>query len=157
MCIGFICRPAPLSVRTYSLSISSSSQSLVHQCTGYSIPVWGLQPCIHPAYVFDPVLSFHPPLLALQLFLKPIQARSLLPPDAVSVVFGNIEHILALNRELLAYVQQKGPVDAFINMGPFLKVYATYADNYNNALEVVQVCHVCVWCGCMVYDAVSEA
>ena len=81
------------------------------------------------------------PLLPLQLFLKPIQARSLLPADAVAVVFGNIEHILTLNRELLSYVQQKGPVDAFINMGPFLKVYATYADNYNNALEMVQVCY----------------
>lgn len=74
----------------------------------------------------------------VDLFLKPIQARSLLPADAVAVVFGNIEHILTLNRELLSYVQQKGPVDAFINMGPFLKVYATYADNYNNALEMVQ-------------------
>lgn len=96
-------------------------------------------------------LSFAAPLLSLQLFLKPIQARSLLPPDAVSVVFGNIEHILALNRELLSYVRQKGPVDAFINMGPFLKVYATYANNYNNALEVVQVCskdvHTWLWCG----------
>ena len=157
MHVYWIYLPTSSTQCTYSLSISSSSQSLVHQCTGYSIPVWGLQPCIHPVCVFDPVLSFHPPLLALQLFLKPIQARSLLPPDAVSVVFGNIEHILALNRELLAYVQQKGPVDAFINMGPFLKVYATYADNYNNALEVVQVCHACVWCGCTVYDAVSEA
>lgn len=84
--------------------------------------------------------------LPLQLFLKPIQARSLLPPDAVSVVFGNIEHILALNRELLSYIQQKGPVDAFINMGPFLKVYATYADNYQNALEIVQVSVVLCRC-----------
>lgn len=63
----------------------------------------------------------------------------------MAVVFGNIEHILTLNRELLSYVQQKGPVEAFINMGPFLKVYATYADNYNNALEMVQVCFLCVW------------
>ena len=74
-----------------------------------------------------------------QHFLQPIRARSLLPVDVITIIFSNIEHILSLNRELLMYIQQKGPVEAFNNMGPFLKVYANYVNNYNTALDVLRV------------------
>ena len=140
----------PLSVSCNVCTFAHSSSGWCeHTHCAHSFPVRGtLDPPTAYAHSSTAILPsslsvspvFRCPLLPLQLFLKPIQARSLLPPDAVSVVFGNIEHILALNRELLSYIRQKGPVDAFINMGPFLKVYATYANNYNNALEVVQVC-----------------
>jgi hypothetical protein len=35
------------------------------------------------------------------------------------------------------FIQQKGPVEAFNNMGPFLKVYAHYVNNYNGALDLL--------------------
>ena len=78
------------------------------------------------------------------MFLKPIEARSLLPAEVNQAIFGNIEHILSLNKELYTCIRQKGPVDAFINMGPFLKVYAVYADNYNGALEMLNVRALCL-------------
>ena len=78
-------------------------------------------------------------LSSLQHFLQPIRARSLLPGDAIAAIFCNIEHILSLNRELLMFIQQKGPVEAFNNMGPFLKVYAHYVNNYNGALDLLHV------------------
>ena len=77
--------------------------------------------------------------LLFQLFLKPIRVGCLLPQDVIRAIFSNIEAILSVNRELFSYMRQRSLVEAFTYLGPFLKLYCTYANNFQNANSVLQV------------------
>ena len=75
----------------------------------------------------------------LQLFLKPIRVGGLLPQDVIANIFSNIEAILNVNRELFSCMRQHSLGEAFTYLGPFLKLYSTYANNFQNAASVLQV------------------
>lgn len=79
----------------------------------------------------------------IQLFLKPIRVGCLLPPDIISTIFSNVEAILSVNQELFFCMRQHSLGEAFTYLGPFLKLYSTYANNFQNANSVLQVTTVC--------------
>lgn len=76
----------------------------------------------------------------MQLFLKPIRVGCLLPPDTITTIFSNIEAILSVNQELFSCMRQRSLGEAFSYLGPFLKLYSTYAESYQDANEKLQVC-----------------
>ena len=89
-----------------------------------------------------PSTSFSPtqPLSStVQLFLNPVRVNGLLPSDAITDIFANIEGILSVNGELFSCMRQHSLADAFTYLGPFLKLYSTYANNYQQALQSLQV------------------
>jgi len=71
--------------------------------------------------------------------LRPLQVGGLLPEETVTSIFSNIEGILAVNKELFSCMRHKSLSLAFTNLGPFLKLYSTYANNFQNASSVLQV------------------
>lgn len=89
-----------------------------------------------------PSTSFSPTQLlssTVQLFLNPVRVNGLLPSDAITDIFANIEGILSVNGELFSCMRQHSLADAFTYLGPFLKLYSTYANNYQQALQSLQV------------------
>lgn len=89
----------------------------------------------------DDCLTFHRILVcdhSLQLFLKPIRVGGLLPQDVTADIFSNIEAILSVNKELFSCMRQHSLGEAFTYLGPFLKLYSTYANNFQNATSVLQ-------------------
>lgn len=73
------------------------------------------------------------------MFLKPIRVGCLLPCDAADAIFSNVEGILSVNLELFTCMRQRSLGEAFSYLGPFLKLYCTYANNFQNANETLQV------------------
>ena len=73
------------------------------------------------------------------MFLKPIRVGCLLPCDAINTIFSNVEGILSVNVELFTCMRQKSLGEAFSYLAPFLKLYSTYANNFQNANETLQV------------------
>ena len=73
-------------------------------------------------------------------------ARDKRTVNSLAIIFSNIEAILPLNHEILSLlkgrlsnwsnVQLLG--DIFIKMGPFLKLYSAYGNNYENAINTYQ-------------------
>ena len=74
-----------------------------------------------------------------QLFLEPIRVRGLLQEDVIAGIFSNIEAILSVNKELFSCMRQHSLGEAFAYLGPFLKLYSTYASNFQNANSILQV------------------
>lgn len=64
---------------------------------------------------------------------------SLLPQGAIVAIFSNIEAILPVNKELFSCMRQYSLGEAFTYLGPFLKLYSTYANNFQNANSVLHV------------------
>ena len=54
-------------------------------------------------------------------------------------IFSNVEGILSVNVELFTCMRQKSLGEAFSYLAPFLKLYSTYANNFQNANETLQV------------------
>lgn len=75
----------------------------------------------------------------MQLFVKPIRVGGLLSTDVVGDIFSNIEAILSVNNELFSCMRKRSLGEAFTYLGPFLKLYSTYANNFQNANRVLQV------------------
>lgn len=75
----------------------------------------------------------------VQLFLKPIRVGCLLPHNVIPAIFSNIEAILSVNKELFSCMRQCSLAEAFTYLGPFLKLYSTYANNFKNANTTLQV------------------
>ena len=78
--------------------------------------------------------------LVLQHFEDPLSASGLLPSQAVSAIFGNVREIIGINRELMSHLSTKNIGEAFLLLGPFLKLYSTYANNHEHALAALMVC-----------------
>ena len=76
----------------------------------------------------------------LQYFEDPLSASGLLPSQAVSAIFGNVREIIGINRELMRHLSTKNIGEAFLLLGPFLKLYSTYANNHEHALAALMVC-----------------
>ncbi|PVD33338.1 hypothetical protein C0Q70_04592 [Pomacea canaliculata] len=73
-----------------------------------------------------------------KFFYFPLQFNCIIPEDAHSHLFSNIEQIRDVNRTLLELMEQSTVGQAFRHLGPFLKLYATYANNHEQALAVLQ-------------------
>ena len=71
---------------------------------------------------------------------------NLLPKSKFSSVFGDIEPLYNLNRtlyeEILSQDNQGNVGNAFLKIAPYLKLYSTYAHDYEIALKLLQVCLV---------------
>ncbi|EFA85781.1 pleckstrin domain-containing protein [Heterostelium album PN500] len=81
----------------------------------------------------------------VQYYLKPLRA---IQPPLVSVktlqqVFGHIEDLLTVNRELLNSIQDRMTTwysnkkmgDIFLKLAPYLKMYTEYCSNYDRAIS----------------------
>jgi len=79
-------------------------------------------------------------LLALQYFEDPLTALGLLPSQAINAIFGNVREIIGINRELMRHLSTKNIGEAFLLLGPFLKLYSAYANNHEHALAALMVC-----------------
>ncbi|PVD33339.1 hypothetical protein C0Q70_04593 [Pomacea canaliculata] len=74
-----------------------------------------------------------------KFFYSPLKEKEdIIPKDAHLVLFRNIEQIREVNRTLLEVMEQSTVGQAFRHLGPFLKLYATYANNHMQALDVLQ-------------------
>jgi hypothetical protein len=76
----------------------------------------------------------------VNLFLKPLREDNpgLISAHDVSIIFHNIEDILAVNTELFNFMQQQTLGEAFSYLGPFLKIYGTYASNFGLGNETLE-------------------
>ena len=91
----------------------------------------------------SPCLSPPPPP---QLFLKPTELGSFLPTTAIRAIFSNMEEILAINQQLFSRMRQRSLGEAFSNFGPYLKLYSTYARDYQASNETLVVCSLNLYC-----------
>lgn len=71
-------------------------------------------------------------------FYFTLRFNCLLPEDKHAILFSNIEQIRNVNRKLLELMEQSSIGQAFKHLGPFLKLYSMYANNYQQALAVLQ-------------------
>ena len=76
-----------------------------------------------------------------QYFYFPLRFNCILPEEVHAQLFSNIEQIRDVNRTLLELMEQSTVGQAFKHLGPFLKLYAMYANSHEQALTVLQVCH----------------
>lgn len=63
----------------------------------------------------------------------------LIPEDVHSNIFSNIEQIMEVNKTLLEYMEHTTIGEAFKYLAPFLKLYSSYANNHENAINLLQV------------------
>lgn len=63
----------------------------------------------------------------------------LIPEDAHGNIFSNIEQIMEVNKTLLEYMEHTTIGEAFKYLAPFLKLYSSYANNHENAINLLQV------------------
>jgi len=75
-----------------------------------------------------------------QHFEDPLTVSGLLPNQAVNAIFGNVREIIGINHELMNHLSTKKIGEAFLLLGPFLKLYSTYANNHEHALASLMVC-----------------
>ena len=57
----------------------------------------------------------------------------------MNTLFGNIEQIQCVNRELMEQLETMSVGEAFLRLGPFLKLYSMYAKNHEQALATLIV------------------
>lgn len=68
----------------------------------------------------------------------PLRFNCLIPDNIHNKIFGNIEQLCEVNKTLLEYMEQTTIGQAFHYLGPFLKLYSSYANNHENALSSLQ-------------------
>ncbi|RUS81917.1 hypothetical protein EGW08_010303 [Elysia chlorotica] len=71
-------------------------------------------------------------------FFFPLKFSCIVPDSVHSVLFSNLEEIYEVNVTLLEQIEQSTIGTAFSQMGPFLKLYSTYANNHQQALSTLQ-------------------
>ncbi len=68
---------------------------------------------------------------------------NILSPDSCMKIFGNIEQLLVLNGTLLSDLKKdmnegEGKLGrVLLKFSPFLKMYSTYVDGYDNAMIIL--------------------
>lgn len=77
----------------------------------------------------------------INYFMKPTLDRKLLKKDDYNVLFGNIETIYNINKQLLEELDEghNNVANAFLKFAPFFKLYSVYASEFKNALRIIQV------------------
>ena len=76
----------------------------------------------------------------MQHFENPLREAGFISNQAVSGIFGNIRQIISVNEELMKRLQTMNIGEAFLGLGPFLKLYSTYANNHERALATLMDC-----------------
>jgi hypothetical protein len=79
------------------------------------------------------------------VFYVPLKTNGILSQDQVRVIFSELQVITAYNKTLLMLLEQRVAKwtyescigDIFEKITKFLKVYTTYCNNYNRAIEMV--------------------
>ncbi|EDO32496.1 predicted protein, partial [Nematostella vectensis] len=71
-------------------------------------------------------------------FVNPLRQACIVPLNVLNTIFSNIEGIEAINKELLSHMETLGVGDAFLAMAPFIKLYSTYANNFEAASRLLQ-------------------
>ncbi|KAL3841556.1 hypothetical protein ACJMK2_019680, partial [Sinanodonta woodiana] len=71
-------------------------------------------------------------------FEFPLRFNCLVPDNVHAKLFGNIEQLFQVNKKLLEYMEQMTIGAAFKYLGPFLKLYSMYANNYILASDTLQ-------------------
>ncbi|CAL4121846.1 unnamed protein product, partial [Meganyctiphanes norvegica] len=74
-------------------------------------------------------------------FAKPCLEKELISLQTHTFIFGELDALRHINEELYRQLNanDSNVGQAFLHMAPFLKVYASYANNFQHALEVLQV------------------
>lgn len=75
----------------------------------------------------------------LQFFETPTRESGLIPDHVIVTIFSNIRQIISINTELWEHLNMLSTGAAFLQMGPFLKLYSTYANNHERALATLLV------------------
>lgn len=71
-------------------------------------------------------------------FIKPLRRLGLVPENDVRIMFGDLPAIQAINKELLAHMEEMSIGEAFLQLAPYLKLYSTYANNFEKAIDLLQ-------------------
>ncbi|OWF53014.1 Rho guanine nucleotide exchange factor 39 [Mizuhopecten yessoensis] len=68
----------------------------------------------------------------------PLRFNCLIPENVHTKIFSNTEQIMEVNKTLLEYMEEMTVGEAFRYLGPFLKLYSSYANNHGTALSTLQ-------------------
>lgn len=71
--------------------------------------------------------------------MTPLRARGILPEQVFRTIFGDLTAIQAVNKELLAHMEELSIGKAFLKLSPYLRLYCTYANNFDKAMLTLQV------------------
>ncbi|VVC36641.1 Guanine-nucleotide dissociation stimulator, CDC24, conserved site,Pleckstrin homology domain,Dbl [Cinara cedri] len=73
-------------------------------------------------------------------FKRPMEEQKIASNQVICKLFGNIETIINVNKELLVQLHpsKENIGEVFLNTAPFLKLYSVYAFNYKNVLDTLQ-------------------
>ncbi|KAJ8950622.1 hypothetical protein NQ318_010821 [Aromia moschata] len=76
----------------------------------------------------------------INFFMKPAREQKLLKFDDFNILFGNINTIYGINKELLEELEKgfDNVVNAFFKIAPFLKLYSVYAFEFKNSIKILQ-------------------
>ncbi|XP_066148998.1 rho guanine nucleotide exchange factor 39 [Euwallacea fornicatus] len=83
--------------------------------------------------------------IIINFFMKPTMERKLLKPDHYEILFGNINTIYEINKELLNKLDKgfDNVINAFSKMAPFLKLYSVYAYEFRKSITILQNARSC--------------
>lgn len=72
--------------------------------------------------------------------MRPIKEKNLLSKNSFSSIFGDIETLRSLNAELYEQLKSRDDVgSSFLKIAPYLKLYSAYAQDYEVAVNSLQV------------------
>ncbi|XP_063960592.1 rho guanine nucleotide exchange factor 39-like isoform X2 [Lytechinus pictus] len=71
-------------------------------------------------------------------FIKPLRQSRIVPENDIRIMFGDITAIQAINKELLAHMEEMSIGEAFLQLAPYIKLYSTYANNFEKAIDLLQ-------------------
>eukprot|EP00057_Strongylocentrotus_purpuratus_P009310 XP_011663784.1 PREDICTED: LOW QUALITY PROTEIN: rho guanine nucleotide exchange factor 39 [Strongylocentrotus purpuratus] len=71
-------------------------------------------------------------------FIKPLRQLGIVPENDIRIMFGDITAIQAINKELLAHMEEMSIGEAFLQLAPYIKLYCTYANNFEKAVDLLQ-------------------
>eukprot|EP01114_Cavostelium_apophysatum_P018154 TRINITY_DN5556_c0_g1_i2.p2 TRINITY_DN5556_c0_g1~~TRINITY_DN5556_c0_g1_i2.p2 ORF type:complete len:976 (-),score=267.05 TRINITY_DN5556_c0_g1_i2:63-2990(-) len=75
------------------------------------------------------------------VFMEPMKREGIATPQEISTLFSNVELIIGVNRQLLSDLKSleggKGLGEAFLKTVDFLKMYANYCMNQENAFKTL--------------------
>lgn len=82
--------------------------------------------------------------ILMKYFVEPLKVKEILSNDEFTILFGQIEMIYNLNKELLKNLETDldNVGKAFLRLAPFFKLYSVYAFDYNRSQIVLQVCWI---------------
>ena len=69
-----------------------------------------------------------------------------MPGHVIESIFANVESIQDISSYLLELMSSEGVVHALQKLAPYMKFYATYANNFEKANTVLEVNDLCALC-----------